>query len=159
MSVKCELKQINKVYYISGQLDKAFHSLAETISATEEIKFNLKNLISINSGGIREWVLLMIKLGLSRIYLYECPKVFIDQVNMVKNFVPPNAKIMSFYVPYYNEKNGTEKSVLFTFNKDYTEDKILPLKKVLDEKGDVMEIDIVESKYFKFIQSSENKLA
>ena len=71
---------------------------------------------------------------------------------MVKDFIPSNARIMSFYVPYYNEANETEKNVLFVFNKDYTANQLMPLKPVHDDKGDEMELDVSEAKYFKFIK-------
>ena len=153
MSCRCEIKKINEILYFSGRLDETFHKVADQISIQGEYSFNLKDMASINSSGVRQWILLMRKMKDTAIFLYECPKVFIDQTNMVKDFLPFNAKIMSFFVPYYNEKNGTEKSVLFVLNQDYTHKEILPLKKVIDEKGDEMEIDAVESKYFRFIKA------
>lgn len=151
MSYRCEVKKIEDVYFISGQLDKTFRATVDTMPTEESIAINMRDLISINSGGIREWVMLMLKMKNSEIELYECPKVFIDQVNTVKDFVPNNVKIMSFYVPYYNEKTGSEKNVLFRLNHEFTGTKVMPLKKVIDEKGIELDIDVVESKYFKFI--------
>ena len=151
MGYRCEVKKLNDVYFISGQLDKTFRAAVDAITITEDIAFNLRDLISSNSGGIREWVMLMLKLKNSIIELHECPKVFIDQVNTVKDFVPSTAKIMSFYVPYYNEKSGSEKNVLFKLNHEYTKKNVLPLKKVLDDKGLELDIDVAESKYFKFL--------
>lgn len=153
MNSRCEIKNINDITYFSGRLDETFHKVADQISALGECSFNLKDMTSINSSGVRQWILLMRKMKSANIFLYECPKVFIEQANMVKDFIPTNAKIMSFYVPFYNEKNGTEKSILFSLNQDYTDDKIFPLKSVVDEKGDEMEIDAVESKYFRFIKT------
>ena len=152
MSLKCEILFKDKIICIKGRIDETFRETTKVIPLFGEISFNLKDLISINSGGIREWVILMNKMKAASISLYECPKTLIDQVNMVKDFIPANAKVMSFYVPFYNEKNATEKNVLFVYNQDYTRDKVLPLKKVLDEKGDEMEIDVSEAKYFKFIK-------
>ena len=151
MGYRCEVKQIDGIYFISGQLDKTFRVTVDAMAAEPFISINLKDLISINSGGIREWVMLMLKMKNSSIELFECPKVFIDQVNMVKDFVPSNVKIMSFYVPYYNEKSGVEKNVLFRLNHEYTPNKVLPFKKVFDDHGLELDLDVVESKYFKFI--------
>ena len=151
MGYQCEVKKIDDMYFVSGQLDKTFRTTVDSIPTDENINFNLGKLISINSGGIREWVMLMLKLKNCRIELFECPKVFIDQVNTVKDFVPENVQIMSFYVPYYNEKMDSEKNVLFRLNHEYTDKKVMPLKKVLDDKGIALDIDVVESKYFKFI--------
>lgn len=152
MACKCENKIVNNINYLSGRLDETFHQVADTIPSFGEVSFNLKDMISVNSSGVRQWILLMRKIKAAKILLYECPKIIVDQANMVKDFIPTNAKIISFYVPYYNEKNGTERSVLFQLNQEFTTDKLLPLKKVTDDKGDEMEIDVVESKYFKFIK-------
>ena len=152
MSSRCELKVVDKMIFVSGRIDDTFRETAEKLPLSGELNMNLKDLISINSSGIREWVVQMSKRSAAIIHLYECTKPFIDQVNMVKDFIPGNARIMSFYVPYYNEENETEKNVLFVYNKDYTADQVMPLKPVVDEKGDAMELDVSEAKYFKFIK-------
>lgn len=151
MGYRCEVKKIDGVYYVSGQIDKTFRENVESMPNEAEISINLRDLISINSGGIREWVMLMLKMKNSQIELFECPKVFIDQVNTVKHFVPVNVRIMSFYVPYYNEKNGIERNVLFKLNEEYTDQGMLPLKKVFDEQGAELDVDVIEAKYFRFI--------
>ena len=109
MSSRCEIKVVNNILYISGRIDDTFRETAEKLPLTGELNINLKDLISINSSGIREWVVQMTKRSAAVVYLFECPKPLIDQANMVKDFIPANARIMSFYVPYYNEENETEK--------------------------------------------------
>ncbi len=151
MRSKCELKVVDKVIYLSGRLDETFEIVKSSIPTNSELNLNLKDLISINSSGVRQWILLMRQIKQAKILLFECPKVFVDQANMVRDFIPENAKIMSFYVPYYNEKNETEKSILFKLNEHYTTDIVLPLQRVIDNSGSEMEIDVIESKYFKFI--------
>ena len=152
MGSRCEVKNIDKVLYFSGRLDESFQHIVTVMPVSGELKFNLKELMSINSSGVREWILLMRKMKATSILLYECPKIFIDQANMVKGVVTENVQIMSFYVPYYNDENGTEKNVLFVFNKHYTQDKLLPLPEVTDENGGPMVMDVIEAKYFKFIK-------
>lgn len=151
MRSKCEVKVVDKVIFLSGRLDETFEIVKSSIPSSSELNINLKDLISINSSGVRQWILLMRQLKQAKILLFECPKIFVDQANMVKDFIPENAKIMSFYVPFYNEKNETEKSILFKLNEHYTAKEVLPLQKVVDDSGDEMEIDVIESKYFKFI--------
>lgn len=152
MSSRCEIKVIENVIYISGRIDDTFRETAEKLPLSGDLHINLKDLISINSSGIREWVVQMTKRKAAAIYLYECTKPLIDQANMVKDFIPANARIMSFYVPYYNEGNESEKNILFVYNKDYTSDQLMPLKPVFDDKGNEMELDVSEAKYFKFIK-------
>lgn len=152
MGSKCNVKVIDGVVHLSGRIDETFETVVPSIPKNNEMHFNLKELASINSSGVRQWILLMRQLKLVKISLSECPKIFIDQSNMVKDFIPENAKIVSFYVPYFNEKNETEKSILFVLNEHYSVNSLFPMKKVVDEKGDEMEVDVIESKYFKFIK-------
>ncbi len=152
MGSKCEVKVNGKELSISGRIDENFAEHTSAIPLFGDVNIYLKELISINSTGLREWILLMRKMSAAKICLFDCPKLFIDQVNMVKGVLPSNAKIMSFYVPYFNEKNGTEKIVLFVVGEHFQNNQLMPFKKITDEKGDEMEVDVIEAKYFKFIK-------
>ena len=41
---------------------------------------------------------------------------------------------------------------MFTYGKEYTEDGVKPPAGVKDDSGAPMEMDVVESKYFKFLK-------
>ncbi len=149
---RCEIKKDGNDYILSGSIDETFGQATGELPTFGKYAINFKGLKSINSTGIREWIKLMQKLKTVQLSFSECPKVFIDQVNMIQGFAPANTKILSFYVPYFNELNECEKSILLVYDKHYADGKILELPKVLDEKGGEMEIDVVEAKYFKFIK-------
>ncbi len=149
---RCEIQKNGNDYILSGSIDETFGQATGELPTFGKYAINFKGLKSINSTGIREWIKLMQKLKTVQLSFSECPKVFIDQVNMIQGFAPANTKILSFYVPYFNELNECEKSILLVYGKHYTDGKILELPKVLDEKGGEMEIDVVEAKYFKFIK-------
>jgi len=149
-----EIKKEGNIFNITGSIDETFGQGTGSLPTSGKVDINLKGLKSINSTGIREWIKMMQKLKEAQISFFECPKVFIDQVNMVQGFAPENAKIMSFYVPYFNEENETEKSVLIVHGEHYQDGAIKALPKVVDEQGAEMEIDVVEAKYFKFIKGS-----
>lgn len=151
---RCEIKKDGNNFLISGSIDETFGQVAGVMPTFGKFDINLRGLKSINSTGIREWIKLMQKLKAVQISFYECPKVFIDQVNMVQGFAPENAKILSFYVPYFNEKNESEKNILISHGEHYQDGTIKALPKVVDDQGAEMEIDIVEAKYFKFIKGS-----
>ncbi len=138
----------------AGAIDETFSQVSGQIPKAENIEFNLQALKSINSTGIREWIKYTQSLTGCTITFVNCPKVFIDQVNMVQGFIPAGSKIMSFYVPYYNEDNDTEKSVLFTYGKEYSDASVKLPADIKDDSGAVMEIDVIESKYFKFIKGA-----
>lgn len=117
----------------------------------QQIEFDLKDLKSINSCGIREWIKWMGTASNAKISLHNCPKVIVDQINMVDGFLPSNGEVQSFFVPYYSEEAGSEKNILFTRGKEFNEGAVNAPPSVKDEEGNEMEMDVIESKYFKFL--------
>ena len=62
------------------------------------------------------------------------------------------AKVESFYVPYFSEDSGNEKMVLLEEGKDFNGGEVTAPDEFTDEEtGDEMEMDVIESKYFKFL--------
>jgi hypothetical protein len=94
----------------------------------------------------------MTKLVDSKIKIYNAPKSFIDQVNMVNGFLPKNATIESFYVPYFSESTNKEKKVLFEREKHFGQNSVEIKDVITDEAGQSYEIDVLPNKYFKFIK-------
>lgn len=139
------------VVTLSGIIDEDVDFAQFPIAGKPAVKLRLKDVKSINSCGIREWIK-WITANKGQIELFECPKVIVDQVNMVDGFLPSNAKVMSFLVPYYNDDSGSEKNVTYTFGKEYNEGGLLAPPMVKDDDGNEMEMDVVEAKYFKFLK-------
>lgn len=137
---------------VEGIIDEDVDFNQFKIAGQTHIEMNLEKLKAINSCGIREWIKWMETAQGAKIQFHQCPKVIIDQVNMVEGFLPPTASVKSFYVPYFNEDSGDEKSVLYTFGKEYDATGIKEQPKVEDNEGNLMELDVVESKYFKFLK-------
>ena len=141
-----------KKVHIEGVLDEDFIYSKYPLSEADEVEFYLGKLKNINSCGIREWINWMGTIKSVKIKLIECPKVIVDQINMVQGFISKNAIVESFYVPYFNEEAGTEKNVLFSLGKEYTNTELNYPKEITDESGRPMELDVIESKYFKFLK-------
>jgi len=118
-----------------------------------EIVLDLDKISSINSCGIREWIKWIRTLPSGSSITYRnCPKVIVDQINMVAGFLPENATVESFYVPYYSEDSGNEKMVLFKRGKEFSDQGVDAPEEIKDEEtGEPMEMDVIESKYFKFL--------
>lgn len=141
---------------LKGQIDEDAQFAGFDIEGAETIKIDFQEVIAINSCGIREWIKLMkdVNQGQKIIYI-NCPKVIVDQINMVAGFLPSNAEVESFYVPYYSEDSGKEKMVLFTRGKEFTSSGVSAPETIKDEEsGEEMELDVIESKYFKFLSAS-----
>lgn len=137
---------------VSGTIDEDADFSQVAIAGNSEINLDLENLKSINSCGIREWIKWIGTAGGAAITFNRCPKVIVDQINMVDGFLPSNAKVASFYVPYYNDDSGSEKNVLFREGTEFDSGGVRPPAGVKDEEGNEMEMDVIEAKYFKFIK-------
>lgn len=139
---------------IIGSIDENFNQFTKDIPKTGEVEISLQALKSINSTGIREWIKLMQSIPGAQISFTNCPKIFIDQVNMVSGFIPTSSKVLSFYVPYYNEDLDKEALVLYKFGENYTSNSVQVQDHHKDAQGNMFELDVVKAKYFKFIQPS-----
>jgi hypothetical protein len=140
--------------HVTGVIDEDVDFGAHALSGVSTVEMKLGGIKGINSCGIREWIKWVGTAGNATISYFECPKIIVDQINMVQGFLPHAGKVLSFYVPYYSEEAGTEKSVLFTYGKEFTEEGVSAPPNVLDEEGNAMEMDVVEAKYFKFLKKS-----
>lgn len=137
---------------IAGTIDEDVDFSQFNLAGSPKIDIELSGLKSINSCGIREWIKWMGTAGAAQISFNNCPKVIVDQINMVDGFLPTSAKVNSFYVPYYNDDSGSEKNVLFRYGTEFSEGSVTPPASVKDEEGNDMEMDVIESKYFKFLK-------
>lgn len=138
---------------LAGQIDESFPQEMLALKPSGEMIINLDQVKMINSLGIREWIKFMATLAGSKIDFIKCPKIFIDQVNMVQGFITPNCKIKSFYVPYFNEDANVEKNVLYSFGKEYGDGFLNVKASMTAEDGTELELDVVEQKYFKFLKN------
>lgn len=138
--------------HMAGTIDEDVDFTQLNLIDAQEIDLELSGVKSINSCGIREWIKWMATNKNAKIKFNQCPKVIVDQINMVDGFLPQNGKVSSFFVPYYNDNSGSEKDILFRYGTEFTEGDVKPPTEIKDDQGNEMEMDIIESKYFKFIK-------
>lgn len=138
--------------HIAGVIDEDADFGPHSLQGAEAVEVNLGGVKSINSCGIREWIKWIGTSGGAGVVYKECPKIIVDQINMVQGFLPSKGKVQSFYVPYYSEETDEEKNVLFTLGKEYTDAGLAQAPDVKDGSGNAMEMDVVEAKYFKFLK-------
>lgn len=141
------------VLTLNGQIDESFPQELHALKANGDMVIDLDQVKMINSLGIREWIKFMAAISTVKIEFVKCPKIFIDQVNMVQGFITPNCKITSFYVPYFNEDSNAEKNVLYSLGKEFGEGFLNVAGSVKGEDGTDLDIDVVEQKYFKFLKN------
>ncbi len=159
MSLKIEKKNEGEqqVLTFSGQVDEDAVLTESDLTHAKKIVFDLAQINSINSCGIREWIKWIKTTPAQTQLVYKnCPKVIVDQINMVAGFLPENGRVESFFVPYYAESSGEEKMILFQRGKEFKDNgELMPPSGVKSDKsGEEMEIDVIESKYFKFLKKS-----
>ncbi|PIS11642.1 MAG: hypothetical protein COT73_02885 [Bdellovibrio sp. CG10_big_fil_rev_8_21_14_0_10_47_8] len=137
---------------ISGTIDEDVDFSPYQLAGATSVEVHLGAVKSINSCGIREWIKWIGTAGSAKVEYFECPKIIVDQINMVQGFLPAQGRVKSFYVPYYSDDSGAEKNVLFTEGKEFTEQGLQTPPVVKDDEGKEMEMDVVEAKYFKFLK-------
>ncbi len=126
------------------------------------INLDLKTLENINSLGIRDWVNWLEPLSLKfEINILNCSKRLIHQFNVVTGFLPTNARITSFYVPFFCEKCEFEDDFLFQLGSEVVVKNgqvhvVADLNKFksCEDTGCGLELDGSPIKYFKFIKST-----
>ena len=88
--------------FISGNIDEDsdFSEIMEL--GVKKYVFDFAKVTMLNSCGIREWILLIDKLGENANIRYKnCPQIVIEQMGMVYGFIKKEARIESFYAPYF----------------------------------------------------------
>lgn len=139
---------------LKGNIDEDANFAAPDVGSFTTIVLDLAGVTAINSVGIREWIKWIKAFPASaKLKVRHVPKIIVDQINMVAGFLPPGTVIESFYVPYYSDNSGSEKMILFQNGKEYDANGVHPPEEVKDDSGEVMEMDVIEAKYFKFLKS------
>jgi len=139
----------------SGRIDESSDFAPFQIGLLTQIKINIERVTSVNSMGIRKWMEWIMKLPAAlKITFVKCPKVMVEQFNMVDNFLPVNAIVASFYVPYYNEEIDEVINMLYELGKHYQTGQITPLEEVPCGPGGIKKavLDVIPKQYFKFVQ-------
>ncbi len=121
--------------------------------------FDLGGVALINSLGIRGWVNWMREMRDKSFTFRRCSKAIVDQINVLEGFLPPTSFVESFFVPYHCDACGGGEQILFRHGEEFE-------KGTADRSGRVspptgaecpkcrarMEMDVIESKYFRFIR-------
>lgn len=141
--------------YLKGSLDEYSSALDSVeVNPSFDLHLDLKELKAINSLGIRNFRDWIFSVNCQRLKLFYCPRVFVNQLNLVDGFMPPKTEIESFFVPYYSEHTGEETQVLFTRYLEFRYDRgflKLFVPKVQDSEGHEMELDVMRDQFFRFL--------
>lgn len=146
--------------YLVGIMDEdALYD--EVKEQTGPLCFNFKEVISLNSIAIRNWVNFINELKGMRIFYEDCPPLIVRQMNMVPSF-KGHAEIRSVQCNYACNKCDAEELVTFDGNgkgiaNGLTESKLtalLPVGKTCEKcKKGKYEFDESVEEYFAFLES------
>ena len=142
---------------VAGTVDEdsanAFPNIGD-FAGTGNLKVDVGSLEAINSCGIREWVIWVKSFpGEMNVVYYNCPRIFVEQLNMIEGLIPANGKVESFFVPYYCDDSDHITNKLLVKGQDYNGAEIEIEEFIKCEKsGGEAELDIIESKYLKFLK-------
>ncbi|MCE3010438.1 MAG: hypothetical protein LW875_07485 [Proteobacteria bacterium] len=150
----CGIEKTGSVFQvkISGVIDEDADFVPYDLGGATEVSVDCSGVKGINSCGIREWIKWISAASGKKVIYRQCPKVIVDQINMVQGFLPSSGFVESFFVPYFHEDSGHEKNVLFSLGKEYTSQGEIKAPQVQDDSGNEMEMDVIEAKYFKFLK-------
>ena len=117
------------------------------------LEIYLSENVNFNSYGIKDWINWLKpfsnKDGIC-IQLHHCPSTVVYLINIMIDFLPKNGELISFYVPYYSQETDETQNILFKKGHQFLEDKLIE-PEVKDSAGNLMEMDIVPSTFFKFL--------
>ena len=93
-------------YILDGPLSERSQLFEQPIPKTlnQEIRINMEQVTSINSIGVKSWILWTSQIPRTvKLTLERCPYVVINQVNMIHGFIPDHTIIESFFAPFVCE--------------------------------------------------------
>ena len=137
--------------YFSGAIDEGFDWPNLKSLLNKELVIDLGDVTAINSCGCRRWVKWMKELSTMEISVSNCPKIFIDQVNLIGGFIPDNGRVESFIVPYFCTACEEVTNKVFDINslKDGVKD--IWGSMVCKGCGNLAELDVITSTFFRFL--------
>jgi len=133
----------------------------------DTVFFDLEGLIRINSLGVRQWSTVMATFRKSNpaavVFLKNCPRFFIETMNMIYEFVPGPFAVESFRMPFYCDACDESAECIAVRGQHYHEMEDhcenVDIGEVLCPKcGAPMKMDFVGNSYFKFLPKSKQSL-
>ena len=102
------------VLFLNGVIDHNSHfdKLLETVDKTS-LEVNMKEVIRINSTGVRNWVEFLKNYN-GEVSYHECSVPVVEQFNMIPQFFGKRSRILSFFAPFFCEESDEEVEVLLT---------------------------------------------
>lgn len=134
---------------INEDAELNLQALTRDLAGKENVTFNFANVKSINSLGVRAWVMFLRAVEEGRkISFEECPPDVIMQINMIPSF-KSKSTVNSFYTNYIcSNCDATQKILIDTST---LKPKTLPPPQTCPSCSTEMETEELEEEYFAFL--------
>lgn len=152
---KVDSKKEGKVLslHMSGPLSDESDLKQISLANCAEINIDLLGLGNISSKGVRAWMLWIQSIDTSKkVTLKNCPKVFINMVNLVFDMVPSRVVIESIGVPYFCTECGNAFSDMMKLGATKPDLSKIAENKPCTKCGATAELDTLPEKYFRFLE-------
>lgn len=127
-----------------------------------DLVLDLEGITLVNSLGVRNWIQWLKVLRVEHdVKLIHCSPAFLKQVNTLQGFLNDRTKIESVFVPYFCEDCGREDKLLINIPKmgEPVHVAAAPPEFKCSSCGMNMELDMIESQYFTFLQKHKSKFS
>jgi len=138
---------------LSGTINEDTNLLESCPVDRKQVIFDCGKVQRINSVGVKNWIQFMKHLsqeGIS-VTLRECSVSLVEQINMIKDFIPSSAKIESVQLPYYS--SDLDQDFTKTFTLDALKASFPNPPAAMDENGKEAEFDDIPEEYLAFIKA------
>lgn len=139
-------------YHLSGVINENadLTFLAKLEPGTNVI--NTREVERINSCGVREWISALKSVPEGATIKYrECSAAFLDQINMISNFLG-NGTVESLFIPYLCESCGAKKDSLIELEVCFSDDELELPELACTSCEDEMELADDPEQLFSFLE-------
>ena len=140
------------MYVLSGSINERFNYHSIPLLLSPRVIFQLSQIRTLNSSGVRAWVYFMRQFdAVADLSFAECSVPLLDQLNIVPQMMG-NARVVSFYAPYYCKSCDEEEACLIDTK---THANVLLSRQAPEMEhtcGTVMHFDALEDCYFSQVE-------
>lgn len=160
MDMRTEKEGQKLIISFSGEIGEDAKFTKQDFNDIKSTVFDLENVTLLNSCGLRSWIFWVKEIPQEVVKVFKrCPRMVVDQMNILEGFIPPNSIIESFYIPFYCEDCDEEINQLAIKGEDYVlataeSESSVAIKEdvICPECNNEMDLDILPQRYFKFLR-------
>jgi ABC-type transporter Mla MlaB component len=157
MAIEFLISSEDGTIHAAGEADSTANfseGFAKAIASGTVASIDLGGIKKMNSKGVSRWLEFVAKAQAttSKLKLRRVPVCMIQYMSQIKGFLPANAIVESFFVPYFDPDQGVSENVLFKRGLHFDDQNVYLTAVTRSEtSGTRLETDFHRSSYFKFL--------